>query len=448
MKNHGAFVNFCSSPDLERGGFVNLQGSYAFDYYLAMPILEGHAPRRWLERSFGPNRGKWLPDDEIRRNAEDGIVTMTLHNDGDSNGDGLFWRDGTYPPYPPEEMKKMEHVLKTCHEHGIKTLPYFSNHELHQSTAAFQQHGEEWGRKPDDQGNLRPDYFYGSHMCFKSGWLDFFKSYVDTVLKNQAFDGIYYDWNCALYCNNPRHLGKDSSGVSGDEGLATYACSKTAHWDVEGLLDLMEWTRERVGPEGLVTIHNTMVPMLAVENFADYVLGMEWGYGSLAHRRAQTRRFALGMELRRGALAGRHRVRQRGRERAGARPPPFSPHRSPNGHRALARQPQAAELFKVLQPLGDLERYQFEDWRNRAVKLPAGEDFLSAVYSRPGKAYVLLAKKQPITREIVCASRRGSSGTQCRQRAGLPSSMRARQFPWTLWNSRNAARRFSCPRRG
>ncbi len=390
-----------SSPDLDRGGFVNLSGQYSFDYYLGMPILEGHAQKRWLESSFGPSRGRWVSDEEIRRNAEAGIVTMTLHNDGDSEGDGLFWRDGAYPPYPPEEMKKMEHVLKTCHEHGIKTLPYFSNHELHQSTEAFKQHGEEWGRKPDDQSNLRPDYFYGAHMCFKSGWLDYFKSYVDTVLKHQHFDGIYYDWNVALYCNNPLHMGKSSSGVSGEEGLATWAKSRTGHWDVDELLELMEWTRERVGPEGLVTVHNTMVPMLAVENFADYVVGMEWGYGVL--RDAMPKPQDLPLEWN---FAG-------ARSRADIEYGTIDPAAPPRIHRLFyittlmtgtAPWPasnEAAELFQILKPLGNLDQFQFQDWRNRAVRI-GSEDFLSVVYSRPGEAWILLANLQPKAREAVC----------------------------------------------
>jgi hypothetical protein len=390
-----------SNPDLDRGGFVNLNGRYSFDYYLAMPILEGHAQRRWLERSFGPNRGKWVSDDEIRRNAESGVVTMTLHNDGDSNGDGLFWRDGTYPPYPPDEMKKMEHVLKTCHECGIKTLPYFSNHELHQSTEAFKLHGEEWGRKPDDQGNLRPDYFYGAHMCFKSGWLDYFKSYVDRVLKHQPFDGIYYDWNVALHCNNPLHMGKDSNGVSGEGGLATYAYSRTGHWDIDELLELMEWTRERVGPDGLVTVHNTMVPMFAVENFADFVVGMEWGYGALLDAVPKPAELPLEWNF-----AG-------ARSRADIEYGSLDPAASPRVHRLFylttlmtgtapwPASSEAAELFQILKPVGSLERYQFQDWRNHAVNL-GGDDFLSAVYSRPGEAYILLANLRPKAREAVC----------------------------------------------
>jgi len=390
-----------SSSDLEQGGFLDLNGIYTFDYYLSVPILEGHAQKRWLERSFGPNRGKWVSDEEIRRNAEDGVVTMTLHNDGDSNGDGLFWRDGTYPPYPPEEMKKMEHVLETCRAHGIRTLPYFSNHELHQSTQAFKLHGPEWGRKPDDQGNLRPDYFYGAHMCLKSGWLGYFQSYVDTVLKHHAFDGIYYDWNVALYCNNPLHVNKHTNLVSGAEGLATYACSKTGHWDVDELLELMEWTRRRVGPDGLVTVHNTMVPMFAVENFADFVVGMEWGYAPLVD--AVPRPEELPLEWN---FAG-------ARSRADIEYGSLAENASPRLRRLFhlttlmtgtAPWPashEAAELFKILKPLGNLELYQFQDGRNRAVKL-ADPDLLSAVYSRRGEAYVLLANLQPEAQEAIC----------------------------------------------
>ncbi|HUZ47255.1 MAG TPA: DUF6259 domain-containing protein [Terriglobia bacterium] len=390
-----------SSPNLARGGFVSLKGRYSFDYYLAMPILEGHAHQRWLERSYGPNRGQWVSDNEIRRNAEDGVVTMTLHNDGDSNGDGLYWRDGTYPPYPPAQMKKMEHVIETCHKYGIKTMPYFSNHELNQSTKAFKEQGEEWGRKSDDQGNLRPNRTYGAHMCLKSGWLRYFKSYVDTVLKHHPFDGIYYDWNMALYCNNPLHVGKASNGVSGAKGLATYAFSPTGHWDIDEFLELMEWTRERVGPDGLVTIHNTMTPMFASENFADFVVGMEWGYGKLLD--GMPKPDQLPLEWNFAGARSRADIEYGTIEKDA---PPrvrrlFDLTALMTGTAPWPAGAEAAKLFKTLKPLGSLDLYQFEDWRNRAIRL-SGSNYLSAVYSRAGEAYVLLANLRPEAREPVC----------------------------------------------
>jgi hypothetical protein len=62
---------------------------------------------------------------------------------------------------------------------------------------------------------------------------------------------------------------------------------------------------------------------------------------------------------------------------------------------------EAAQLFQILKPVGKLERFRFQDWRNRAVRL-GGDDFLSAVYSRTGEAYILLANLGPKAREAVC----------------------------------------------
>ena len=391
-----------SRPDLNRGGFIPLAGTIGFDYYIGLTVLDGRALTRWLDGDFRPNRGQWVSDDEIRQNGENGLVTMTLHNDGDVDHDGLFWRDGTYPPYPPDQMKKMEHVIETCHQFGIKALPYFSNHELHQSTQAYKEHGEEWGRKPDDQGNLRPEYYFGSHMCFKSGWKEFFQSYVDTVSKHQPWDGIYYDWNMALYCNNPLHAGKSSTGVSDTGGLAAYSFSPTGHWDVDEFLEVMEWTRDRVGPDGLVTLHNTGVPMFAAENFADYVCSMEWGYGKLRNDVPKPAQLPLEWNL-----AGC-------RSRSILEDSCLDPDAPPRIRRLFrltclitgtALDPvseEAAEMYKVLAPLGNLERFHFEDWRTRVIKLE-GQDLVSAVYSRLGEAYILIANFQSQSRQVNCS---------------------------------------------
>ncbi|MBL7153785.1 MAG: hypothetical protein ISS79_08705, partial [Phycisphaerae bacterium] len=51
--------------------------------------------------------------------------------------------------------------------------------------------------------------------------------------------------------------------------------------------------------------------------------------------------------------------------------------------------PEAIELYKILEPSGDVEQYKFEDWRNKAVTLD-GEHCASAVYSSPREAYILV----------------------------------------------------------
>jgi len=324
---------------------------------------------------------------------------MHLHNDGDAHRDGMFWRDGSYPPYPPEQMQRMDAVIATIQKYGIKTAPYFSNHELHQSTGEFQKHGQEWGRIVEDQNNLRPNYYYGAHMCLKSGWSDFLKFSIERVLSKHKFDGVYYDWNIAMFCNNPLHVGKPSNGVSASAGLGAPSISETTHWDIDELLGLVEWTRQRVGPSGVVILHNTLVPMFATENFANYVVGMEFSYGRISRSVPKPEDLPLEWNF------------------AGARPRAVigygtiaqdAPKHLERDHAILTLLTSvtpwpagdaALDVFQILKPLGDIERYQFEDYRNTAVRVEGGE-VIHAVYSREGEAWVLVGNPYPEVKSV------------------------------------------------
>lgn len=372
-------------------GRVTARGTWTFDSYLGVPILEGHANPVWLHASFGAGGGKWVSEAAVKQWAAFGIRTVHCHNDGDALGDGLFWRDGTYPPYPPEQMKNYDRVIDLFHQNGIRVATYFSNKELHPAAPDFQDHAEQWGRKPDDTGQLHHNRTahgeYGAQMCLKSGWLQALERNIDTVLKNHKLDGVYYDWNVALYCNNPLHVGQPSNGVTGQTG--TLALSPTGHWDMDEILQLMEWTRERVGPNGLVILHNTMAPMFATENFADRVVGMEWGYGRLSRAVPPVQELPVEWNF-----AG---ARARGIIGYGSidkNAPPYvgkalTVETLLTGVTPWPASGDAIALYRILEPLGDLTRYRFQDWRNRAVRLDAA-GCLSAIYSRDGEAWILL----------------------------------------------------------
>jgi len=264
-------------------GDAELRGEYVFEFYHGFPILSARAHRPFLHTTF--SRHAWPSEADVRSWSEGGLRTAHFHHDGDSYGDGLFWRDGAYPPFGPEDMGEYDRVIAACHRYGIRVATYFSNKELHPTTPAYREHGEEWGRKPSDTGVLAHNQYksdeYGAQMCLRSGWLDFLKGYVDTVLSHHDLDGVYYDWNCALYCQNPAHA--PGQPAADGPAVGAIALSAAGHWDMDELIDLMEWTRQRVGRDGLVIVHNTMVPCAAVENFADCVVAMEWGYGKLSH---------------------------------------------------------------------------------------------------------------------------------------------------------------------
>lgn len=366
-----------------------------FDFYLAVPLRDGRAHRPWLHTSFNRNRGAWVSTEEVRRWAEQGIQTAHCHNDGDYYGDGLFWRDGAYPPYP--DMDRFDKVLTDCRQAGIRTATYFSNKELHPSTPEFQAHGEEWGRK-DRAGNLQHNFYqadreFGAQMCLRSGWLDYLKLSIDRVLTNHPLDGVYYDWNVALLCSNPLH-----------EHPQDRTLPAVGHWDMDEMLDLMEWTRRRVGRQGLVIVHNTTVPMYALENFADYVVATEWGYQKWTDRAPDLRDLpletALAGAVPRGVISygvldanAPRRLHQL-----------FASEALLNGMAPWPASEAALALNRLLQPVGQIESFRFADWRNAAVTL-SDPRCAAALYSREGEAYLLLANLEGEAREVNCSVR-------------------------------------------
>jgi hypothetical protein len=225
-------------------------------------------------------------------------------------------------------------------------------------------------------------------MCLRSGWLDYLKLCIDRVLKNHPLDGVYYDWNVALFCCNPLH---EPNGQAHPAG----------HWDMDELLDLMEWTRQRVGPDGLVIVHNTTTPMFATENFANYVVATEWGYGKWTDRAPDLQDLPLEWSL------------------AGARPRGVISYGTldSNAPRRLRKlfaieaflggvspwpaSPETFELLPRLKPVGDLRSCRFADWRNEAISL-SERRCAAAVYSRPGESWVLLANLDATPREVNC----------------------------------------------
>jgi hypothetical protein len=389
-----AGIVFSASPFQNTESPVMAPARLTFDYYLGLPLLEGHALKPWLHSSFNRNRGDWVSAEQVQRWAQSGIQTVHCHNDGDYYDDGLFWRDGSYPPYP--DMDKYDRVIADCHKVGIRVATYFSNKELHPSTAQFQQHGTDWGRM-NRKGNLQHNFFkpkseFGTQMCLRSGWLDSLKASIDRVLTEHPLDGVYYDWNVALLCYNAGHE-KLKAGQAA-----------TGHWDIDELLNLMEWTRRRVGPRGLVIVHNTTTPMFATENFADDIVANEWGYGKWTGQGPSLQELPLEWSLvgarSRGVISyGQldaqsprrlHRVFALEALLAGVTPWPASP--------------ETFEIYPVLKPIGAFESYRFADWRNEAVAV-GGTRTASAIYSRPGEAWLVLGNLNEAAQEVRCVLR-------------------------------------------
>lgn len=386
-----AGVSFNVSPFCNAESPALVAGLLTFDYYLGWPVRDKHATRPWFHTSFNRNRGDWVSPAQIAGWAEKGVSTAHCHNDGDYYGDGLFWRDGSYPPYP--DMEKYDGVIAACHHAGIRVATYFSNKELHSSTPQFQQHSNDWGRM-NRKGELQRNFYkpgseFGVQMCLRSGWLDNLKGSIERVLTQHALDGVYYDWNVALLCSNPSHVPR---GDAAD------------HWDMDELLQLMEWTRARVGPRGLVIIHNTTTPMFAAENFADHIVANEWGYGKWSGKGPALQDLPLEWSLVGARSRGVISYGQLGAESPRRLHRVFALEALLSGVTPWPASPETFDIFPVLKPIGALETCRFADWRNDAVEVE-GERCASAIYSRPSESWVLLANLDDAERDVRCVVR-------------------------------------------
>lgn len=254
-----------SALDCRRDGQY-LEGKTVFEFAISFPFVkEKMAPLSpCSSNTFYPSRGfenRWPLASDIEAWQKSGTTLMRLHNDGDGFDNGIFWRDAAYPPYPNDEMEKMDQMLAQANAAGIDVCPYFSLHEYHPEAADFKENAENWGRIAIEGDKIIPSYsghgLYGYQMCLRSGW---FKKRIDTideVLKKHAFKGVYYDWCSAKECLSPKH-GK-------------------RHWDTRELVELLIWSRDRVGKEGPVYLHLTHEPNITAGNIATLVLTEESG---------------------------------------------------------------------------------------------------------------------------------------------------------------------------
>ncbi len=376
--------------ELPRGD-CELAGEYVFESWLGWPAATGRAHRPFLHRAF--QRRPWPTAETIRGWAASGVRSAHFHHDGDSFRDGVFWRDGSYPPFGPEDMAEYDRVIRTCQAHGIRVATYFSNKELHPTTPAYQAHGAAWARLPGDRGEQLHNYYsgdeYGAQMCLRSGWLQQLQDNIDTVLAHHPLDGVYYDWNVALYCHNLAHApAPGAAGSAPAAGCGTHAFSPAGHWDVDELIALMEWTRQRVGRDGLVIVHNTMVPCAATENLADCVVAMEWGYGRLSSGAPELA--ALPLEW---SFLG---ARPRGVIGYGCLEPDAPPavHRQMTlrclltGTAPWPAQDLDLEMFRPLQEF-DLSQWRFHDWRTAPVRLDQPGVAAAAYTGRDGGLIVV-----------------------------------------------------------
>jgi len=186
-------------------------------------------------------------DDEIAAMAAQGInvVLGCAH-----------WRSGEYAR--PLEPRQTARVLRACHRHGMRLIPYVTFTDLNQRTPAFARHGQEWQIEPVAEFRHLTNL-----MCYGAeGWREYWKTQVDAALDRFGFDGLYIDfWVGKMACTNHRH-----------------GCGhRYARYTLPGLRDMALHAFRRVKERGGFILSNTnMCAAAMINNLVDVRLPGEW----------------------------------------------------------------------------------------------------------------------------------------------------------------------------
>lgn len=214
---------------------VTLRGPKEFHYYLSLPRIRPTLPRRHFLAVLHPAE---LTPDLASALAEAGVNGVLL-----SIGD----RPGSFRAGGEEATRR---AVATAHRCRMQVFPFQAFALLNRQVPAWQEHHEEWARMVQKNGQPEPAVYsdYGDYMCFEAaGWREYLKRGLHDLRTRYGFDGLYYDFVHPLACANPRHWPQ-------------------VHEYTDGLLEMIEWTRREVSPEGIFVGHTGWVPTILFQN--------------------------------------------------------------------------------------------------------------------------------------------------------------------------------------
>jgi hypothetical protein len=237
---------------------IHIEGSYKLRYYIGLPFIKDRSAVGSPYMQCSANN-RWLSDEQLETISRSGVKLIQFHNDYAERAP--FWHDGVYPPYDAAGMAELKRVINTTHRLGMKIIPYISVKEFHPEATDYAANHEAWGRQISPSFKELHTWAgsgeFGQLMCLESGWLDFRKKSIETMLSDLPWDGLYFDWCTPHPCRHPDHMGG------------------ATHVDQDAFLDFMFWCRKRVGPDGIIMAHLSGLPQVVVENMADISLIFE-----------------------------------------------------------------------------------------------------------------------------------------------------------------------------
>lgn len=209
---------------------VRLTGTLRFESYMSLPQTRRCVPRRNFVISF---RTGDCTEELLKLAAEHGTTDVLL---GAGNTPGTFRLS---------DHDAARDVVARAHRHGLKVYPFDPFQLVHRS-AEIWKHNEAWGRFEPKKGKpaLKVYSSYGDWFCpAATGFRDALKQGYKRLVESVGFDGMYHDFVHPVLCHNTRH-------------------HPAPHLNTDGVLDVILWEREFLGPKRVFCGHTGWVPVL------------------------------------------------------------------------------------------------------------------------------------------------------------------------------------------
>ena len=209
---------------------VRLTGTITFESYLSLPQVKRCLRRQNFVACLDPGE---CTENMLDFCAEYGVTDIML-------GAGIT--PGTFQVASPAACKQ---AIDRAHARGMKVYPFDPFQLVNRRAGLWEQH-EQQGRYELKDGKPELEVYssYGDYFCpTAEGFRAALKAGYRSLVESVGFDGLYHDFAHPYHCHNTAH-------------------HPTPHMNTDGVLDVILWDREFLGPDRVFCGHTGWVPVL------------------------------------------------------------------------------------------------------------------------------------------------------------------------------------------
>jgi hypothetical protein len=206
---------------------VSIEKPLSYDFYMGLPPVKARPGRPVMGMATVVG---WVDERSFKEVAEARPSFIMYH---------YLLAAGALALKSEAALKRVQEEIARYHSAGIRLIPYTWFRGVHFKANADTKDRaiEECWRAMDSPNAKSPEYSGDVTVCYDSaGYRDWLKGKEDTMFRQNPIDGVYYDWMGGFTCYNPKHGSKK-------------------HYGIDGALDMLSWTRQRLGDKGIIVGH-------------------------------------------------------------------------------------------------------------------------------------------------------------------------------------------------